>query len=364
MQLSLETWRRIIAYDPLHFWQLWHATLAPVTDGCHDIVRQYAWQAQGAVGRDEIARAITEAERKLRVYLGYAVGARAVTFADRIVGAAGGIRLPEQRIQALGTVTATLLGTAAITLLDADGDGLYDTFTATLPTALTAIPDGTLRAAFVAADQVARQRDDWRIWPVSITATLAGTVTIAVSGPSAMLVSPAKLEGRAGVLSQFAAQDAASYVSQIAIWLDTIDATQAVVIDGQPYTASITDARRGMIALDPCQHIALACQNGPLRATVACVAGDPLGADGDLAPFWQPIVAQLAAAEISGQPCGCASANAWLYHWQFDVSRVKGGEEEFAFKDAAQGNPFGTRRGHIAAWHSIRELIQPRGFAV
>lgn len=361
--LSLETWRRIVAYHPLHFWQLHDTARAPIDDGCQAIVREYSWQSQGAVGRDEIRRAIDRAEAKLTDYLGYAPGARAVTWTGLPIGAGGLIRLPEGRIQALGTPAVTLLGTPAVVLSDADGDGLFDTFTATLATALTSDPAGSITASVAAADRVARQRRDWRIWPVQITTVLNGsTYDITVSGPSAMLVKPAKYEGVNATLTEFLCQDAANYVSTIALEQTTQDGT--VQIGDGSYAAHLVDARLGLIQLDPCAGLPPWCAPVPPRADVTAVAGVPRGDDGDLAADWQPIVAQLAAAEISGQPCACMAANHWLHHWQFDISRVKGGEEEFAFKDAAQGNPFGTRRGHVTAWLAIRERVQPRGFIV
>lgn len=362
--LSLETWRRIVSYHPLHFWQLVDPQRAPVSDGCMSVVREYSWQSLGAVGRGEIRRAIAEAERKLLTYLGYAPGARVATWADLPIGPAGRIQLPEGRVRSLGRVSETLLGTPAITLSDADGDALYDTFTATFSTALTTDPAGSLVARFAAADQVPGQRDDWRIWPCRVTTVLNGsTYDVTVSGPSAMLIKPALLEGVGAVLHTFPVQSSANYVGTLALWQQTQDAATAVTIGDTTYAATVADARRGLIQLDSCAYPVWCLPVAP-RATVAGIAGDALGADGDLATTWQPIVARLAAAEISGQPCACEAANAWLYHWQFDVSRVKGGEEEFAFKDAAQGNPFGTRRGHLSAWLSIRELIQPRGFAI
>jgi len=365
MALSLETWRRIVAYHPLHFWQLHDPAKAPVTDGCMSIVREYSWQSLGAVGRDEIRRAIDAAEAKLADYLGYAVGARAATWPDLPIAADGTIRLPEGRLQALGAVSETLLGTPAIVLSDANGDGLYDTFTATLASALTTDPAGSLVVRFAESDQVTGQRDDWRIWPVRITTVLnGGTYDISVRGPSAMLVKPAQYEGMGATLATFASQDAANYVGSIAMWQQTVDAAAALTIGDTQYTASAIDARLGIIHIDPCAGYLPWCAPVRPRATVAGIAGEPLGADGDLARDWQPIVAQLAAAEISGQPCACQAANHWLYHWQFDISRVKGGEEEFAFKDAAMNNPFGTRRGHVRAWLAIRERIQPRGFRV
>lgn len=99
--LSIETWRRIVAYHPLHFWQLVDPQKAPVEDGCMSVVRQYSWQSYGAVGRDEIQRALDRAESKLADYLGYAVGARPVTWPDLPIAADGTIRLPEGRAQAV-----------------------------------------------------------------------------------------------------------------------------------------------------------------------------------------------------------------------------------------------------------------------
>lgn len=375
--LSLDTWRAIIGYHPLHFWQLGNNRLAPITSGCNDLIRQYAWQATNAVGRAELERAIEVAELALRRYLGYSVGVRA-TSVEVDVTPSGVVTVPgEGYIQALGAEVLTTLGTPAVTLTDEDGDGLLDTFTATLTTALTADPAGTLAVFVPESDRPPRQRHDWQIKPATISTALNGGVyDVTVTGPSRLIVKPGKYEGiKPEPASVLDANDPANYLSTIAIVRRTVDAdrivsgiTPASATLGTP-TARILDAKNGIIQLGAlwcgawrdCQF--LYTPQAPRKATIALLAGLPLQADGDLASDWQESVARLAAAEVTGVPCACDAANQWLGYWRTDISRVDPAKE-FAFKEQALNNPFGTRRGHIAAWNDIKHLGFARGLAL
>ncbi len=170
--LSLDRWRAVIGYHPLHFWGLGHASKAPITSGCNDLVRQYAWQATDAVGRTEIQQAIDDAEAALHHYLGYSVGARPFEATLALDSANGIIALPnEGYLQSLGRMVNTTLGTAAVVLSDADDDGLLDTFTATVSTTLTSDPRDTIFVMVPESERIGH-RTDWQILPVIVKTQL------------------------------------------------------------------------------------------------------------------------------------------------------------------------------------------------
>jgi hypothetical protein len=94
----------------------------------------------------------------------------------------------------------------------------------------------------------------------------------------------------------------------------------------------------------------------PDRILVRYLAGQPL-ANQQMTEKWQVIVARLAAAELARRICACDEANQELYHWQFDLSRAAGAnDEQYSISPPDLDNPLGTRRGQVWAWKQIRSL--------
>jgi hypothetical protein len=101
----------------------------------------------------------------------------------------------------------------------------------------------------------------------------------------------------------------------------------------------------------------------PDRVTVRYLAGYPLDTDGQMLDRWKHIVARLAAAELSRGICACDHSNRELYNWQYDLARsTNAAGESFQVGREELSNPFGTRRGHVEAWRSVRYDRLLRGF--
>lgn len=345
--LPLDSFRRHLAIHPWHFWQL-TSDQTPRTAACNALTMEYAWQDADAAGRADIREAIATAEDRLHAELGYRVAPRraTATLAYRTP-----LVLPERHVQALGVEVETLIGTVAVTYSDSDSDGLNDHWTAS--SATTATDAGELFVRFRAADD-AQQRE---IAPVVITIT-GGTALL--SGPAWLLVKPALYERTDADLIN--ANNAANFVQQIEVVRRTVDTTQAAtLIWDAPACAPTTDVRLvltdgdlGIVqAQAGCWPIAYGC--APDRVTVRYVAGYPL-INRQMAWPWQTTVARLAAAELARPICACADANRALYHWQFDLARTSGANDEAYGAISAEdlNNPFGTRRGHIYAWRMVK----------
>ena len=71
--------------------------------------------------------------------------------------------------------------------------------------------------------------------------------------------------------------------------------------------------------------------------------------------------AQLAAAEAKRRVCACREQNERLHDLQQDLTLESTQTERYAFPPEWLTNPFGTRRGHIKAWLTARDLILRRG---
>lgn len=423
--LPLEDFRRVLGWQPFHFWGLANDTV-PVTSKCNTVLKEYAWQGQDAAGRAEIREAIETAEGILRDYLGYAVAPQYLEITEpwaryydasreRIVGADAtgrwiAPRLPGAGyIQAIGVETLTLVGTvsvagATLVFTDADGDGLYDTFIATIATA----EDEPEKIAiyFAAADRLDGEGvgERWRIQPVSV-AISGGTATI--RGRLWLLVRPVLYQGVSPQPKDPGDITATGpYAQSLQVYTRTTDpngetatTSQATLVwetspchgwwcccggctsptydpansPGDPAAvaygvsrAGLRDARLGIVGIGEAIRDATtgvwsavpwgACRE-PDRFSVRLLAGYPLE-DGYVDRKLQVVVARLAMAELGRGVSACDTANRELFRWQMDLSRSAGNNDQvFGFITREQlNNPLGTRRGHLFAWNQIRNL--------
>lgn len=401
--LTLERWRDMLGFHPYHFFQLANQKV-PVTSACNTLVREYEWQNADAVGRQAIRDAIGVAVERLTEYLDYSpypryfeevIPLRYQHFGFRCVN----VRLAHGRFRAFGVEAFTALTTDNLTVsvVDLDGDGLNDAWTATF--------DGTeydLETYIYPGDEdlpwlgraTSRNGPDCR-WLFQAERYEidedAGTVTLFTRlGPA---VKPALLglPTQAGMTALDPDTDT-NFIEEPRFYTRATNANgvttaDAAVIfeydnpcgcgacscDGQglPYTrlgqGVALDPRTGEVTLYPGSYDAANdvwstgefCGCGlPDRVKVRYLAGDD-----DCK--WDEITARLAAAELGKPICGCQGANRDLYQWQFDLARAAGAsDEQYDISDGDLDNPFGTRRGQVYAWRRVNRLALVRGFAL
>lgn len=412
--MTVEMWRRHFSYNPFHFWGMSNSKV-PVTSACNTIVRKYAWQLADQGGREDIERAILSAEALLEDYLGFPVAPRyieetvpwpkmanqAVWRRMNAMGADGrrlGVKMPDGYVHEIGYESITSLGDVAITTSDADADGLLDTFTAIVAT--TETDANKIAVYFTATDRLNGDglEEKWRINPIKASIS-GGNAT--VRGPLWMLVRPILFEGY--TTATINPDTVGNYVTNVTIAVretetegTTLTTAQAVFLwetvpcggvpcicggcSGLSYTtsefdpaavgkaiarASVRDVKGGIIVA---AHAVLNSTTGlwsdfawtayrePDRMTVRYLAGYPLE-NQQMATKWQIIVARLAAAEMGRRICACDAALQDLYHWQFDLSRAAGAnDEQYSISPSDLDNPFGTRRGHVWAWKQVKNL--------
>lgn len=411
--LDLDTWFRLMGMHPWHSRQL-AGERVPVSSQCNDIVYQYPWQAADVRSRSDIVVAIETAEARLREWLGYPVAPQYLTATITVPsyratglyrhGAAGvngqwpTVTLPDGEVRAIGAESLTLIGNAAVTAQDLDGDEVKESWTASIATTVT--DTAQIAAYFVAADRWdgSGVGDQWRIRPITVSIS-GGTATI--TGRRWLLVRPVLYEGLAVTSTDLDATTDANFASTIAIYQRTTGtADQATLIydtwpgwwgggyccGSSPGNSStdpaaiatatarmaISDSRRGIVRYGAATYDATTAtwyaDGGgtcwpPQRMTISYLAGVPL-VNGQMDPKWATIVARLAAAELARPICACESANRELYRWQVDLARTGGNnDEQFGAISAADlDNPLGgTRRGHIYAWRQIEHLRITRG---
>ncbi len=176
--LPLDVWRRLLGFNPWHFWGLVaDVGNARLTSNCADIITEYAWQDVDSAGREEIRQAIIGAEHIARIWASFwpapVYDEATVAYprlGDKTAGRLTpiqsdwrrlGVQLPDAHIRALGVEVRTLIGQATVaggTLVysDAFTNGVDDTFTITLPIpgGMTGLTADQVAVYFVAADRV------------------------------------------------------------------------------------------------------------------------------------------------------------------------------------------------------------------
>lgn len=421
--LPLESFRRLLGYNPWHFWGMAHSTKVPLSDRCNTLVYEYAWQSVDAIGRAEIRAAIARAEEKLTEYVKFSPAPHYVSetvsyprYYDirrwySSPAAADGrwlpITLSEGYIQALGIEAHTLIGTVNVTRSDADGDGLDDTFV-TAATATTVTDITQIAVYFSAADRFTGESvgPRWRIDPVQVSIS-GGNVT--VKGKAWQLVKPLLFEGYPNDENglQLDPTSATTYVTTVDVYRrytngdgttnetaqglftwetlpsggigiccgtsSTDSSTDPAAIATSIARVGIRDAVQGIVLPGTASYdtssatwasIAWGSCHPPDRVLVRYLAGYPLTSAGEMDPRWQQIVARLAMAELTSPICSCDKANHQLAYWQTDLARTGGNNDDQygAVSQSDLNNPFGTRRGHVQAWRWVLNNYQARGF--
>lgn len=356
--LSLEAFRTIAAYNPLYWWGIYKTPQAMQGSQCLAIVRQYAWQGYQSVGRREIEEAIDQAECIAQRYLQYSPAARYVVLDDVVINDVrrGLIKLPnESYIQCLGERTVTVLGAPTLSYSDSDGDGVLDTFTATLPTALTTDPLDSLHVVIPQSQRITMQRRDWSIKPIQISTALNGlTYDVTITGKSWLCVLPLKYEGfTPDPKDGLDPNNLTNYLTTLQIEQHTYDQDRTIELihpDGAStfHPARIADAKHGIIAFGgDCSWFQAYCTTWRMkpRAKIHGVFGYPIGSDRDMSEQWQQTIAILAATQLPQAPCPCKEANQWMDYYTEDMALMDANAGTM-YRKADKTNPLGTKRGH------------------
>lgn len=398
-----------MGYHPAHFWQFNDATGLKNNSHCPSVVFEHGWQTAQYTGREEIRQAIVRAENDLREYLGYSVAPeyRVDTLAyprfhDTMSHYASPIdttgrwlpiRMRYGHVQDLGILQRTLLDdNATVTYSDLDADGYNETFTVG-PIATTATDPSEIALYFSTADRWSDSAisEDWRIGPISCTFS-GGNVTI--KGNAWMLVKPVLLNG---IGTNSLAPTAGSFVTTVDVYRNTTnrdgtttDTSQAILHwetqpeglaccacatgtgssdPGSEYRAiaraGIRDSAQGWVFAGQATYsvadaawyqVAWSECTQPDRISVRTLSGLALDSRGVMHEPLAQVVARLAAANLAAMPCGCEVANREVARWQFDLGRTAGSNDEAYGSTTLEdlSGPFGTRRGHVAAWRYVR----------
>jgi hypothetical protein len=395
--MSVSQWGYFMGLHPWHLMQLSNERI-PLNSKCSGLVYESTWQNADRVGRVQIRQAIAEAERIWQRYsrvwpyptfveqtlafppLG---DTRYARFYD--IGGQGrwlNVQLPDAEILALGPAVESDNATEALTYTDEDGDGIFETATATATVTSGTTADEVV-ARFLAADCGPVEPPE--IVPRSVDVS---GVNATLTFWSYDLVRPVRYQGVTiqtldpGSGAAPAANVCAPQVEVFRRRADpsgtTVDTAMAVLTwETTPYPwwawccggagdstdpaavaqaiarCVIRDAHNGIVAFGEASYDATdqtwhaVCDwrmcRPPDRITVRYQAG---GVRDDR------IFAQLAAAELDRGVCACDGANHAVYDCQKDLSQT-GATNDLYQAPEDFSNPIGSRRGQIAAWRHL-----------
>ena len=409
--VSLDTFARLLAINPVHFNGARADTCWPLLGGCSDVWPQHAWQSQGElVGREEVAQALYDAETEIRQVLGYAVGPEWVVqevhdyprfyrrdstvYGQDIRGLGktvdatwGKIISPGQR--AVSTIS---LG-ATVTYSDADGDGWKELATITTSTVLDDVDEIKIYTAGKSG------APDWEIRPVK-TKTISGS-TLTITADSWLFINPLLWEAYP-TSNDFGAVDieaTTNFVTTVDVYHEYADtsSTSATFYWEPTHTApfacpecggsgctvctlttqtgcfAIRDAEAGIIAPFPGSYdedtglwtsegfsvardpdqVKLYYQAGHLSNRF--LSGQSLNPVDD---YLAMAVVWLAVARLEYSLCSCNNVRNVTQELRRDLTE--------STKDAAYvrtpnmdifTNPFGTRVGEVKAWQRVSKLM-------
>lgn len=427
MTLPLDTWRQIMGLNPWFFWQFGQSAgpnaIVPINSKCGPLTYEYSWQGSDAAGRDDIRTAIADAQFKLSDYLGYRPMPEYVDFAlvdwPRYYEATltrgydfdatyrrVAVEAPEGYVQAMGVESLTLIGTATVgggTLVySALFSSLQDTFTITLPTTVT--DTSQIALYFSTADRFddTAVGERWRIEPIDVSISGGNVV---VKGRKWLVAKPILYQNP--VAAMLDPTSAANFVTSLDVYQRTtngngnsITTCQATLVyetndcgacwgrcccssgtvSSDPGTtgeviarSGIRDVTLGLVTPGAAVYDTSAgtwssqwcCTQSycdPDRVKLRYLAGFPLEGRQMARKFRDP-VAWLAAAELKRRICACRETNERLHDLQLDVSYESTQVERYVPSPEDLSNPFGVRKGHIAAWRAVRYEILRRGIS-
>lgn len=399
-KLSLDRWAEILGIDPRHFNQV--TTSAKPPNLCSQVWKQYAWQENAQVGREDVALAISmaeqmfEAEVKYKLLPDWQVDERAhltkAGFPNVLNISSQDARGFPMTINTLfahlvsgGIEGKTLIQAGVgVTYSDEDGDGYPETATIAVATTVT---DPEQIAVYFPGEN---GRDDWEVRPLNNPLTRRRDVTI-VGGVATIVVTREQLvdpdlwnalepEAVNGNLDP-------NFLSTVDVYRHFNDPQQAVTLLWSP-RGSLCDCASGT-----CPTCAHSTQTGCLiindhrigsfhfrPATWNAVteqfdsASFVVGRNPDNARLWyyagfrdmskdapnlemdtqlELAIAYLSLTLMRRAVCGCNNIQELFRQMNQDLALNLGtdaGSESFQLSDRVLLNPWGTKRGAQAAW--------------
>lgn len=360
--LPLDGFRQIMGVDPWHFWQM------RMPNGCSGLYTHYRWLRDGYAARYDFIQAIVMAEQMMARNLEYWPGlryqdnelVRMVVPRQAVVYNVTPMKIHVDwhRVRQVGRRTWTLLSNVALAY------GMSDDITITVP----GLPAGTVAGEV----HICYTGTTVQIRPVLVSVT-GNVATIVVK--KWLLADPVLWESG----DMIDPTDIDNLLADVDVYRVTYDTTHAITLAWEPEInacgclqegcavcagatltacASRGDWSNGLIGWQAATY-----SNGawipsqfpwyryPDMAYVSYEHGANPAPDRYMSAYWAQTVAHLAVAMMDEADCGCGETLNAMRYWREDLGYSKDFSHQLGPADL--DNPFGQRRGHIAAWKAV-----------
>lgn len=390
--LPLDTWAAILGISPWEFNQCDYPS--PKSAQCKDVLYQFPWQ-HDHLSREEIGEAIADAELMLAQELLYWPSPHYMVsevvpyprpydptwfgYGGDIRGYQKSVQLKYHRVISGGAMNRTFIGqitlaSGDLVKLDEDGDGVFETFQATITdTAIGDLTDPYELALYFSADVRHGEKLDetWRIRPLTIA--ISGD-TATIRGHRTLLINP-QIEFRADAQKLNPATDA-NYVVTVECYRTFTDTTATLA---QPYQG-IAEWKTVPGCEEGCTYAAKELCLGvdandtgyvyadygtpstwpykdrdPDRLRVNYYAGFPL-VDGQMDDELARMVTYLSVSLLANERCGCDRSNRIIARWKQPIVRFQDDNGEGAQAFTAQRNVFPMTVGGQYAYNRVRRM--------
>lgn len=410
--LSLDRYAEIMGIHPMWFNQCYHPTLAPIGN-CDNVFFQHAWQRADAAGREDIAIAIHDAERKIADYLGYplipdwitderrntvkpyrpelraaGLAVNVAGFNKSVMARWGWIRSGGVRAKTL--ITAVLYNQIAppsFGYVDLDGDGFAESVELRIATPTFDLCEVRLYLADPLSGNFSLDQNEIR--PIRRVYSSGGITTFVFSKWQTLTVNEGEqLKPEAiDITGTVDSQGNPLFATQIEAWRVRNDPQtqvsflwelpQCSTCGGSGCTAcqlgtqtgclTVRDTRRGVVTYEPAtwnaddsafDTEAWAEERDPDRLRLYYYAGwrdesltcPATQMDKEL----ERAVAYYATALMDRNLCGCGNVAQFAQHWRDDLAMSNAGR---SYQNGARviDNPFGSTRGALYAWDVVNQ---------
>lgn len=411
--LSLGRYAQIMGIAPPHFMRALCNTSPPIfpyNQTCSSLWPRYSWQQHGQVSHEELAYAIQSAEQEIARIIGYYPAPMWIyeeihdyprPFWREAFGTGINIRNRYKGVKAnygwhveSGRRAVSIIDTVTkaggdLVYSDEDADGMYDTATITVATALTNAQEIKVYFADCNGDQ------EWEIRPVRSKTIAGGVCTIVID--AWFFIDPeilAQYPTDAGVeIADL--QDVNDLVESVDVYREYTDTTQAsaqflwessyahlcscgstdceicsqYTMDG---CLSARDKEHGYLLPAPATYDSdnaiwdrTTCSECPEPEMVRLwyYAGyrDDAYKSGrifdPLSDFWAQTIAWVATARLGRPLCECNNIHAFAESLREDVTISTRDSSRFIAREDLSC-PLGTRYGEIMAWRRMKNTVK------
>lgn len=388
--MPLDTWAEILNISPWEFNGFLYPT--PKSAQCKSVFKQFGWQ-QDHLAREEVSDAIAAAEKmiadqclfwpaphyELDEVIPYPRPHQRDLWG--LAGTARGewktVQLRWHHVISGGVMNRTLIGNIAganITTQDNDGDGVFETFTATInnPAIATITDANELGLYFTSSDRHGEAIGEvWRLRPVKVS--IAANVAT-FHGHRTLLANPAKAYGVAQ--ADLDPSVAANYVTSLDCYRTFTDTTSTSPLNYQGVAiwkndpSCTQDCTFSLLPICLGDHLneqgrvfasfgSASCwpfgSREPDRLQCNYVSGLALDSNGQMQREMARAVTYLSVSLLAHTKCGCDRSNRILDYYRDRISKfIDNAANATAYQDS--DNPFPMTLGGQFAWNFVKDI--------